>query len=101
MHNEVRIASNRRSEVRIRRGCQSEMPFVQIAVTRLFQRPQHEIAENAFFGLSRNFRDQALIIPRGDVEILAREHDVFAHVAPIASTLDGCETLPRYPPDSQ
>ena len=62
MDNQVRVAPDRRREVRIR-GCRErEMPGILVTVTRLLQRSQHQVAQNALFRLAGDFRNQALVV---------------------------------------
>ena len=73
MHDEVRIAADGRCEVRVGRRGQSEVAFIDLRVARLAQRTQHQVAQDALFGLALDFRGKFLIHAR-------RDRDVFGHL---------------------
>ena len=62
---EVRVAADGRSKVRIARRRQRKVAFVLLAVTRLAQRTKHEMGEDALLGLARYLERQLLIHARG------------------------------------
>ena len=61
MHNQVRVPPDRRGEVRIARAGQREVALIFLAVARLLQRPQHQVAQDPLLRLARNLRRQPLI----------------------------------------
>ena len=61
VNDQIRIAPDRRSEMRIARRGQSEMALVLLAVFRLLQRTQHEIGQDSLLRLSRDFRREPLV----------------------------------------
>src|SRR6266496_3679390 len=52
VHYQVRIAPDRRSEMGITRRSQSKVSRVLLRITRLLQRPQHQVSENSLFRLA-------------------------------------------------
>src|SRR5579883_2212162 len=61
MHNEIGVTAYGRGEMRVAGCCQSEMPLVLLAVSRLPERAQHQVRQDALFGFARDFRSQLLI----------------------------------------
>jgi hypothetical protein len=47
----------------------NEVAFVLFAVTRLFERAQHEVGEDAFFGCAGDFGGEPLVHLRGDGDL--------------------------------
>ena len=70
MHDQVGIAADRRSEMRVLVEGQREMAERVGGVARLLQRTQHQVGDDALFGLARDFFGQALVMLRanGDVD---------------------------------
>ena len=66
VHDQVRIAANRRSKVRVFVEAQRKVAKRVRGVTRLFERSQHQIGNNALFRLPDKFPQQALIMLRRD-----------------------------------
>src|SRR3569833_766751 len=69
MHDQVGIATDRRCEVSIGGSRKCEVPLVGLGVTSLAARPQHEVAENALFGLAFNAGSELLIHLRRHCDI--------------------------------
>src|SRR6478672_5708341 len=101
MDDQVRIAANGRSKVRIGFCGEGEMTLVALAVAGLFEGTQHEIAEYPLLRLSGDFGDQTLVVARGNMKILARQDDVFSHLASITALLRDRKSLDRNCTDPQ
>ena len=56
VHDEVGIAPDGRSEMRVGGRGEGEVALIDLGVARLAERAQHEIAENALFGLALDAR---------------------------------------------
>ena len=61
MHDQVGIAPDGRGEVRIARAGQRKVALVPLAVARLLQRTQHQVAQDALLRLARDLRGEPLI----------------------------------------
>ncbi len=72
MHDQVGIAPDGRGEMRISRRRQSEVALVFLGVTRLLQRAQHEVRQNALFRGAGDFLHQLLIHARRDVDFFGQ-----------------------------
>src|SRR5216684_3592257 len=70
VHDEVRIASDRRCKVRVTGRRQREMPQIFFRIPCLLERPKHQVTENAFLRLPRDLLRQFLIHARRDVNFL-------------------------------
>ena len=95
VNDQVRIAANRRREMRVSLGREREMPRVLLAISRLPQRTQHQVIQDALLGLALQPRDQALIVSRGDRGIRLRQYEFATHLAPIPPAIDHREPLDR------
>ena len=73
---EVGIAADWRREMRVLVKREREMAERIGRVSRLLERPQHQVRDDALFGLARDFFRQPLVMLRanGDVE-RARQRD--------------------------
>ena len=69
VHDQIRIAANRRCEVRVRWRGQREVAFVLLRVARLLQRAQHQVRQDALLRLARDLLRQLLIHARRDVDV--------------------------------
>src|SRR5271170_3253802 len=87
MNNQIGIAANGRGEVRVAWRGEGEVAGVHVAITRLFQRPQHEVTEDSFLWPPGDPGDQFLIVSRGNAEVFARQHHIAPRLAPIAMPL--------------
>ena len=67
MHDQIGIAANGRREVRVAGRGQREVALIAIAVAGLFERSQHQVAQDALLGFAFDLRDQLLIIARREV----------------------------------
>ena len=76
MHDEVGIAPDGRSEVRVNRCGQREVAFVDLGVARLLQRAQHQVRQDALFRFARNLLRQLLVHARRNVHFLGDLDDV-------------------------
>src|SRR5437868_11954432 len=85
MHDQIGISSNRRGEMRIRRRGQGEVSFILLRVTRLLQRTQHQVRQNALLRLARDLLCQLLVHAWGYMHILGNL--VLARIATAAMTL--------------
>ena len=65
MDQEVRKAADGRGEVGITGGGESEVAVIDFRVSRLFERAQHEVADDALLGLAGDFGGELLIHRRG------------------------------------
>ncbi len=72
VHDEVGIAANGRGEMGVGGRGQGEVAFVDLGVSRLGERAQHEVTEDALFRLAFDARGEFLIHAR-------RDGDVFWH----------------------
>src|ERR1700692_2582525 len=66
VHNKVRIAPDRRSEVGVAGRGQGEMALVVFAVARLAQGTEHEVGQDALLRLAGDLESKLLIHARGD-----------------------------------
>src|SRR5213083_2408819 len=60
MHDQIRIAADRRREVRVTRGREPEVAEVLRRITRLLHRPQHEERNRLLFRLPLDLLNQFL-----------------------------------------
>src|SRR5437868_6323009 len=81
---EVWIAPNGRSEVRVLVEAKCEMAERIRCVTGLLERTQQQIRQNSFFRLPRDFADEALIMLRRDAQFSAGERDAHGALAAVA-----------------
>src|SRR5258708_33516480 len=95
---EVGIAADRRREMRVLIKRQREVSERIGGVSRLLERPQHQIGDDAFFRLAGDFFGQALVVLRanGNVE-RARHRD--GHL-PVAASARAALLSLRYPLES-
>ena len=70
VHYQVRIPSDRRSEMRVSRSREREVPLILCRVACLLQRTQHKVRKNTLFRLARNLLRQLLIHARCDMHFL-------------------------------
>ena len=96
MNDEIGVAANRRSEMRVGRRGEREVAFIDLRVARLAQRAKHEVAEDPFLGLAFDAGSELLIH-------LWRNGDVFGdfvgadlaatslRIAPITARLDALD----------
>src|SRR5437660_11946446 len=73
MNDEVRITTNRRSEVGVLVEAESKMAERLGGVTSLLEGTQHEVGDDAFFGLADYLLNEALIVLRSDAQVAGRE----------------------------
>ena len=90
VHNQIRIPSNRRREVCIRRRRQRKVPLVLLRIPRLLQRSQHQVAQNPLLRLAFDPRRQLLIHPRRHGDVLG--HFVRPRLPPAALRLASIST---------
>src|SRR5580692_10478332 len=69
MDDEVGIASDGRSEMRIFIEAQSEMAERLRRVAGLLERAKHQVGDDAFLRLAGKLRQQALVMLRGDLQV--------------------------------
>src|SRR5258708_32424814 len=84
MNDEVGISPNGRSEMRVLVEAEGEMPEGFGGVAGLLQGTQHEVGDDAFFGLADNFSNQALIMLRRDAQLAAWERHLHAALTAVA-----------------
>src|SRR5258708_34851463 len=84
MNDEVGISPNGRSEMRVLVEAEGEMPERLGGVAGLLQGTQHEVGDDAFFGLADNFSNQALIMLRRDAQLAAWERHLHAALTAVA-----------------
>ena len=63
---EVGVAADGRGEVGVAGRGEGEVAFVLLAVAGLLERAQHEVGEDALFGLAGDFGGEVLVHARGD-----------------------------------
>src|SRR5215467_13158339 len=80
----IRIAANRRSEVRVFVKAQRKVTERIGGVARLLERTQHEIRKNALFGLADDFANEALIMLRCDTQLPSGERDAHRALAAVS-----------------
>ena len=88
MHDQIRVAANRRSEMRVFLGGQREVAEQIGGVARLFQRTQHQVRKNALFRLAGDFFREPLIVLRANLDFFRRgqRHAHRAHAAMARAT---------------
>ena len=64
VHDEIRIAADRRREMRVGLGRQTEVAEVRRVVPRLLHRPQHQERDRLLFRLAANLLDEPLEVAR-------------------------------------
>src|ERR1700688_870191 len=69
VHDQVGIAADRRSEMRVLIEGQREMAERVGGITGLLKRAQHQVGDDALFGLARDFFGQALVVRGADGDI--------------------------------
>src|SRR5712692_3040241 len=84
MHDEVGISPDGRSEMRVLVEAECEMAERLGSVAGLLQGTQHEVGDDAFFGLADDLLNQALIVLRCDAQLAARERHLHAALAAVA-----------------
>src|SRR5271170_519507 len=70
VNDQIGITPDRRGEVGVAGSGEGKMALVLLAVTRLLERAQHEVRENALFGLAGDLGGEALIHLRRDWNLL-------------------------------
>ena len=70
MHDQVRIAANRRREMRVLIEGQREMSERVGGVARLLERTQHQVGDDALLGLAGDFFGEALVVLRANVHFI-------------------------------
>ncbi len=60
--------------MRVAGGGQREVADVQVAIARLLERAQHQIAQDALLGLALDLGDELLIIARSEQRVVERHH---------------------------
>ena len=73
MDDQIGIAANGRGEVRVAGRGQREVALVAVAVAGLFQRPEHQVAQDALLGFAFDLLDQPLVVARREVDIVQRD----------------------------
>ncbi len=71
MDEEVGKAADGRGEVGVAGGGEGKVAVVDLGVARLFERAQHEIAEDALLGLASDFGGELLIHGGSDGDLPA------------------------------
>src|SRR5678816_178116 len=66
VHEQIGIPPDRRGEVRVVLGRESEMPKARRVVPRLLHRPQHQRCNGSLFGCAADAIDQLLKLLRCD-----------------------------------
>ena len=66
MNDEIWITADWRREMGVSRGRQREVTDVFLRITRLFERTQHQVGDDALFGLADDLADEALVMLRRD-----------------------------------
>ncbi len=99
MNDQVGIAANGRSEMRVLVKAKSEVAERFGGVAGLLEGTQHQIGKDAFFGLAGKFFDQPLIMLRRDGDFRAGEGDALLAFAALAvgigaSGVAGAGTFP-------
>src|SRR5260370_35014730 len=84
MNEEVGISPNGRSEMRVLVKAEGEMPEGLGGVAGLLQGTQHEVGDDAFFGLADNFSNQALVVLWRDAQLAAWERHLHAALTAVA-----------------
>src|ERR1039457_3458088 len=102
MHNQVGIAPYRRSEMRVNRCGQREVPLVDLGVARLLEGTQHQVGQDALFRLARNLLGQLLVHARRDVDLFGDLDDVriasaAVMIAPVSTDLHTLHRQRAYP----
>src|SRR5262249_43243252 len=85
MNDEVRIAANWRSEMRVLAEAESEVPERIGGVARLLERTQHEVRQDALFGLAEKLLHQALVVLRREVDVRGRKDGAHLTLAAMAA----------------
>ncbi len=75
MDQEVGKAADGRGEVGVTGGGEGKVAFIDLRVARLFERAQHEVAEDALLGLTGDFGSELLVHGGSDGDCL-REFDL-------------------------
>ena len=70
MDQQVRKAADGRGEVGVAGGGEGKVAVVDLRVARLFERAQHEVAEDALLGLAGDFGGELLVHRGGDGDLL-------------------------------
>ena len=85
MHDEIRVTADGRREMRVGGRGEREVAEVFLRISRLLERAQHQVGENALLGLARQPLGQTLVVPRRDAEVAGLEAFVGALVAFLAA----------------
>src|SRR6267142_7082130 len=70
VNNQVRIAPDRRSEMRVLIEAKREMSQRIRGVARLLQRAQHQVGDNALLRFAEQLLQQSLVVLRRDAQLL-------------------------------
>src|SRR5882724_4489070 len=84
MNDEVGISANWRREMRVFVEAEGEMAERLGGVAGLLEGTQHEVGDDAFFGLADDLFNQALIVLRRDAQLAAGERHLHATLAAVA-----------------
>src|SRR5256886_8181649 len=84
MDDEVGITPNGRSEMGVLVEAESKMAERLGGVTSLLEGTQHEVGDDAFFGLADYLLNEALIVLRRDTQIAGRERHLHPALAAMA-----------------
>src|SRR5260370_38989093 len=98
MNDEVGISPNGRREMRVLVKAEGEMPEGLGGVAGLLQGTQHEVGDDAFFGLADNFSNQALVVLWRDAQLAAWESHLHAAITPGAVRVGAAGFLRRWGP---
>src|ERR1019366_2591689 len=102
VHNQVRVATDGRSKVRVNRRGQREVALIDLGVARLLEGTQHQVGQDALFRLARNLLGQLLIHARRDVDLFGDLDDVRVAsaamaIAPLGPHLQALHRQRTYP----
>src|SRR5579875_246834 len=86
MDNQIGITADWRGEMGVFAGCESEMAERFSGVACLFEGTEHEIGENALFGLSGDLRGKTLVMLRANIHLIGGKGDLHRARAATAFT---------------
>src|SRR5258708_32361797 len=95
MHDEVGIAPDGRSEMRVLIEAEGKMAERLGGVAGLLERTEHEVGDDAFLRFAYDLANQPLIMLRRDSQLAVRERHLHAALAPASVGVGASRFLRR------
>src|SRR6266436_10422886 len=92
---EVGIASDGRSEMRVFVKAQREMAERFGGIASLLERTEHQVGDDALFGFAYDLSNEPLVMLRRDVQFRAGERDLHTPLAAVAVGIGASDSCRR------